>query len=152
LSNTTKEWLKDLHLQYYDNNIFAFHASPLNNQEYFFEKIDNGIVTIKGNNELLKTINNIGQKYIVFGHSHIERVISVDKYVCINAGSVGLPAYDDENPYHKMESFNQKAKYVIINNNEITIKYIDYNYKDAAKQAVKIDRRDWEKWILDGRV
>ena len=61
-------------------------------------------------------LQNIEQKIIVCGHTHIPRVVYLaNGKIIINPGSVGLPAYKDELPIvHKMESGTPHAKYVVI--------------------------------------
>lgn len=57
-------------------------------------------------------LQNIEQKIIVCGHTHIPRVVYLaNGKIIINPGSVGLPAYKDELPVmHKMESGTPHAK------------------------------------------
>jgi len=72
--------------------------------------------------------------------------------VLINAGSVGCPAFFDDSPEHKVETLNNYAKYVIIDNQNIEICYIAYDYKKASKRAKKNNRADWSSYIENGKV
>lgn len=152
LNTKTFEWLNNLKEIYLDNDITCFHGSPANKCAYLVEKIENGKVIIKDNTELLKDIEGITTRMIACGHSHIERIMNVNNKIIINAGSVGLPAYDDTEPTHKMETFNTNAKYIIIDGNNIEIVFVKYDNEKSAKQAERNGRNDWKNWILKGRA
>jgi len=152
LSETSINWIKGLPDIYESENITLFHGTPNNNRKYFLEKVCKGKVLIKSNKELTKSIKNIKTKYIGFGHSHLERVIMLEEKILINAGSVGWPAFLDDKPYHKIETLNNFAKYVIIDNQNIEICHIAYDYKMSCKRAKKNNRADWGKYLEYGRV
>jgi predicted phosphodiesterase len=152
ISELSISWLKILPDYYENDYITLFHGSPNDNSKYFLEKIIEKNIILKTNEEMLKNIGNIKTKYIGFGHSHLERILTIGEQVLINAGSVGLPAYSDENPDHKMETYNNFAKYIIIDNESIEIMYIPYDYKASSKRAKENNRNDWSYYIENGRV
>jgi len=129
-----------------------FHGSPDNNRKYFLEKIYRGRVIIKDEKELAESVEKLKTRYIGFGHSHLARVITLDTKILINAGSVGWPAYADDKPKHKIETLNNFAKFIIIDNGNIEICNIAYDCKSACKRAKKNGREDWAKYILNGRI
>jgi putative phosphoesterase len=146
------EWLRNLKKIYVYNDITCFHGKQNNNREYLIEKIENGIVKVKSVEEISNEIKNCHTSFIACGHSHIERIIKVNDKTVINAGSVGLPAYNDTKPIHKMESYNTKAKYIVIEDGTINIVYVYYDNEKAAKQARRNGRKDWEYSLLYGRA
>lgn len=152
ISERTIDWIKDMKMTYQDDLVIVFHAKPECNTEYLSEEVDNGEVKLRSNTAILKDLEGIKQKIVVCGHSHIERIQMVEDVMLINAGSVGLPAYEDDIPYHKMETFNPFAKYIIMENGAVEIRFIKYDYMSASKQAAKNGRDDWAKWIITGRV
>jgi putative phosphoesterase len=151
LSKSTIEWLRSLKKIIIEDNITAFHASPNHMSQYLIEKLKDGKVEIKLNEEIKKDITGINTKFIACGHSHMARIVSIDNQIIINAGSVGLPSYTDDVPYHSMESFNNLAGYVLIDDNKISLNYISYDNIKSAEQAKKNNRPDWYKWLLTGR-
>ncbi len=151
IANKTIEWLKSLDYCFTNTDLTLFHGSFNNTRKYLIEKIEKGNVIIKSKTELLSEIKEIKSKYICCGHSHVERIIHLNNQVIINVGSVGLPAYSDDEPFHCMETFNSYAKYVIIENNEIQVVNVKYDFIKAAKQAKKNKREDWYNWIKEGR-
>jgi len=152
LSESSRNWLKALPGFFKNQYITLFHGSPDNNRKYFLEKICRGKIAIKSNEELAEDIKNIKTKYTGFGHSHLERVIILKEQILINAGSVGCPAFSDDHPKHKIESLNNFAKYVIIDNKNTEMCYIAYDYKKSCKQAKKNNRDDWSRYLEFGRA
>jgi predicted phosphodiesterase len=152
LSENSINWIKVLPDIYKDEKITLFHGSPNNKNKYFLESIINEQIIIKSNNEIKRNIKNIETKFICFGHSHLERILKIDNQILINAGSVGLPAYSEDNPKHKIETYNNYAKYAIINNNSVEICNAEYDYKNSSRKARENNRNDWSKYIETGRV
>ena len=152
LSEKSITWIKKLEYIYSNNYITLFHGSPNNCREYLFEKIINGNIVIKNEKEILESIKDIETKFIAFGHSHLEKIMKIENQILINAGSVGLPAYSDNEPPHKIETHNNYSKYIIVEDNNVEICYIEYNYKSAAKKAMENNRPDWSKCIEYGRI
>ena len=152
LSESSINWIRTLPYFYKNENITLFHGTLSNNREYFLEKICKGKVLIKSDEELTENIKNIRTKYVGFGHSHLERVVTLKGKILINAGSVGWPAFFDDKPKHKIETLNNFAKYVIIDNQNIEICNIAYDYKKSSKKAEKNNRDDWSRYIKYGRI
>ena len=152
LSDSSVNWLKSLPYSFHNEYLTLFHGSPNSNRTYFLEKICDGKITIKSNEEILESTENIKTKYIGFGHSHLERILVIKEQVFINAGSVGWAAFEDDDPQHKIETYNNYAKYAVIDNGNVEICYIEYDYKSASKRALENDRVDWSHFIEFGRV
>ena len=152
LSISSINWLRTLP-EIYNNDLFTlFHGSPGNNKKYFLENIYDGKIVIKSNEEIKEGIKEIKTKYIGFGHSHLERILTINDQILINAGSVGLPAFFDDIPEHKIETYNNFTKYIVINDEKIEICNIPYDYKSACKRAKENNRNDWSKYIENGRA
>lgn len=152
LSEKSINWIKNLPHFHENKDIILFHGSPNSNREYFLEKIINNQIEVKSYHEIKKIISKINKKYICFGHSHLERIIKMDAQILINAGSVGLPAYLETEPNHKIETFNNYAKYIVIEDKNIEICNVEYDYKISCKRAKENNRDDWSKYIEYGMV
>jgi predicted phosphodiesterase len=152
LSDLNKSWIQKLPSLLIEDPLTIFHGTADSMYEYFFEYIQDGIVKTYEMEELLKKTSKIQTKYIGCGHSHIERIMTIHNQILLNPGSVGLPAYSDDKPQHKMETWNNRAKYIEVNENEIAINYVEYDYRQAAKQARKNNREDWAFSIETGRA
>jgi predicted phosphodiesterase len=125
---------------------------------YLLEEMDENGAVLKSEKNIMDQLQNIEQKIIVCGHTHIPRVVYLaNGKIIINPGSVGLPAYKDELPVlHKMESGTPHAKYVVIEKNlgEWIIEQISvpYNWEEAAGLAVQQERHDWAQSLKTGKV
>ena len=158
LDNKIVDWLKNLTFdKVIDKDIFCLHASPQSDSEYLLEKLNDGYISIKETKEIEKKLIDIKQSIVVCGHSHISRIVETDNRLIVNPGSVGLPAYDDDLPvYHKMQNFNPRANYAVINIYEDSVSIerlsIDYDSEESARLAEANKRDDWAKWIRTGIV
>ena len=152
LSEKSINWLKNLPHIIENEYLTLFHGMYNNNRKYFLENICNGNIFIKSNEEIMESIKGIKTKYLGFGHSHLEKILVLKEQILINAGSVGCAAFSDDDPIHKVETLNNFAKYVIINNQNIEICNIEYDYKMASKRAKENNRNDWSKFIETGRI
>ena len=158
IDEDTIDWLKKLPFDcIHENDIYCCHASPTSDSTYLLESLQPGYVTVKDNHEIDKILKEIEQKVVVCGHSHVARIVETPDKTVINAGSVGLPAYDDDLPIpHKMENFIPHARYSILTFTDklVNIEQIAvfYNYEKAAQMAEKNKRSDWAQWIRTGRI
>jgi len=158
IDNNIINWLKQLPFDLIYEDIYCCHASPHSDTSYLLENLKTDHIAVKEYNEVDDLLKNIKQEIIICGHSHTARIIMTEnKKIVINPGSVGLQAYSDELPIpHKMESFNPLAKYSILTKSDENISVeqlsIPYNFEKAAKMAEKNERNDWAKWIRTGRA
>ncbi|MBF4695516.1 metallophosphoesterase family protein [Fusibacter ferrireducens] len=142
------EWLGEFKREWVYENILFCHASPQSNHQYLLEEVTSKGIVSKSIEKLQFELRDIIQDYIVCGHSHMCKTVYVsDNKVVINAGSVGLPAYTDEEPLpHFIETLSPFAKYVIITTqNKIInkIEYVEVNYDwNKASEIAKNNSRD----------
>jgi predicted phosphodiesterase len=152
LSEVNRKWITNLPQKIVENDITVFHGTPSSMYEYFFEYVDNEIIKIYELEEMVKKIDSIKTKYIGCGHSHIERIMTINNKILLNPGSVGLSAYSDYKPKHKIETWNNRARYIEIDDEEISIRYIEYDFRAAAKRARENNREDWAFSLETGRA
>jgi putative phosphoesterase len=149
-------WLDDTRTH---GDVYMCHGTPQSDSSYLLEDTSGGTGVIRENEEITGELDGIDASIIACGHSHLQRVVKLsDDRLCINPGSVGLPAYtDDTGGPHKMESGSPHARYSIIervksgrwNVHEISLVY---DWDSAAHYAELNDRPDWARWIRTGRV
>lgn len=157
MNNDSIAWLEELPFDLVYEDIYCCHASPHSDMEYLLENLKPNHIEIKGFSEVDAILKGVRQEIVVCGHSHVPRIVKTDNKTICNAGSVGLPAYDDDLPSpHKMENFSPYAKYLVITKIGKSYKVeqisIPYNYELAAIKAEENNRNDWAKWIRTGRV
>jgi predicted phosphodiesterase len=159
LNSDHLHWLKSLKsTMIFKDEFFLCHGTPFKDDEYLLESVSIHGVTLKKTSELVSLISSLKQRVILCGHSHVFRSVYLsDNRLIINAGSVGLPAYCDEQPYpHTMESGSPHAKYCIVSrdDSEYSVEFIEvpYNWSKAAEIAFANNREDWAQWLRTGRA
>ncbi|MGD8306091.1 MAG: metallophosphoesterase family protein [Ignavibacteria bacterium] len=156
LDKNDLEWLSSLpDVHHVGNDFTFFHGTPLNDSVYLLETVENGMTRLANMNEIKERLGKTNCAIISCGHSHIPRVVRIQDMLIINPGSVGLQAYDDVSPeYHKIEVGSPHARYAILerqNDNWFTeIIAVPHDNNKAADQALKNDRKDWEKGLRTG--
>lgn len=143
-------------------DIYLCHGSPTDDMIYLLEDIATGEPIVRSDAAVLALLNEIDNKVIVCGHTHISRTVMLSSgQTIINTGSVGYPAYEDDLPIvHKMQTYSPHASYVLINCVETQqgkrwqtehIK-VAYDHEAAAALALKNGREDWAFALRTGRV
>ncbi len=141
-----------------DSRIFCFHGKPEDPAQYFVEKVLlNNSLKPRPEDQLINDLQMYPYPLILCGHSHIPRIIELPDTILVNPGSVGCPAFEDDNPYyHKVENDSPHARFAIIemSGNEIRPQLIrmEYDWESAARCADENKRPDWAEWLRTGRV
>ena len=151
-------WTESLPFDYQLNDeIYMCHGSPTNDLQYLLENIETGFPSLRSDSEIMASLNGQSSNIILCGHTHIPRTVKTTSgQIIINPGSVGLPAYTDDEPIiHSMENYCPHASYTIIEKNETgwTVQQIKvpYDYQKAAEMAEERQRGDWRHFLNTGR-
>lgn len=152
------KWMSQLPFSHQLNDaVFLCHGSPDNDLVYLLENIENGYAQLRNDEEIVKLLNSQQSDVILCGHTHTPRAVYTStRQLIVNPGSVGLPAYTDDEPViHSMENYSPYASYAIIEReqgqwNTQHIK-VTYDYEKAAKDALKRGRNDWAHFLTTGR-
>ena len=151
-------WMKSLPFDFQLNDeIYMCHGSPTNDLEYLLENIETGFPILRSDREIVASLNGQTSKIVLCGHTHIPRTVKITSgQMVINPGSVGLPAYTDDEPIlHSMENYCSHASYTIIESNKtgcaIQQIKVSYNHQKAAKMAKEQQRDDWWHFLSTGR-
>lgn len=159
LSQQSISWLRSLpKTATHDGLFFVCHGTPESDDEYLLEKVTANGVFVHNDEDLVKRTENIKERIILCGHSHVNRVIylSNDKII-LNPGSVGLPAYlgNGEHSF-AMESNTPHAKYAIVqadgDNINIEQVLVAYDWHKASEAARKNGNEKWAQFLLYGRM
>jgi predicted phosphodiesterase len=94
---------------------------------------------------------------VLCGHTHVPRLLRVGSAQVLNPGSVGLQAYDHDQPYpHVVENGTPQASYAVIEHDgkawTVNLRRVDYDFEKAARQAESVGRGDWADALRTGRV
>ncbi|WP_232381101.1 metallophosphoesterase family protein [Paenibacillus tianjinensis] len=161
LSTAEEEWISSFRGTWsYDELLFC-HGTPWNNGRYLLEQVQlDGTVVYKQPIALAAELQGITERIIFCGHSHVFQSIDLPGgKKAVNAGSVGLPAYEDEAPYpHVMESGTNFASYCLCWRSEgpnswtIQHRLVEYDWEAAAAMADSKGRNDYAVAIRNGRM
>lgn len=151
-------WLKALPPTAIVGDIFCCHGTPNSDSTYMLETVTEQGVFPTPTEQIQSYLDGISQQVIVCGHTHIPRTVWLpDGRLVVNPGSVGWPAYIDDQPYpHVMETGSPHARYAILDqqtNGKWKLEYIalTYDWAKAAAACRQNGRNNWAYWIETGR-
>jgi predicted phosphodiesterase len=159
-------WLAD--------DVFICHGTPFSDLRYWLETVtddfgQHGSVGVRAatNTEILERMGR-GEhtrraSLIVCGHTHVPRVVQVRSpddghaITIVNAGSVGLPGYDDIHPHqHWIETGSPHARYALMEKTQagwqVELRSVPYDFEPMARLAEQRGRDDWARPLRTGRM
>ena len=157
LNDADLDWLRSLPASTrVTNQFFLFHGTPSRDTRYLLETVAHGRARLATQAEIAQRLDGAMAQIMLCGHTHIPRVVEMaHDILVVNPGSVGLPAYDDVTPaYHVMETGSPHARYAILayknGSWQVELISVGYDAQQAAQQARKNGRPDWEYALLTG--
>ncbi|MBW4082418.1 metallophosphoesterase [Paenibacillus sp. S150] len=158
LTGEIMEWISGFLPTWSYENLLFCHGTPGSNHTYLLEEITPHNKRLKSPASLQEELSAYQEHIVICGHSHMERtVILPDGKIIVNAGSVGLPAYDDPFPFpHQMESGTPHAKYALLSHSEggwnIEHIKVSYDWFTTAALARSNGREDYAVAIESGKM
>jgi predicted phosphodiesterase len=159
LGSAEFDWLRTLRsTARWAADVFLCHGTPTSDLTYFLETVAGTAVRLATAAEIETRLAGECAALIACGHSHVPRAVrTATAQLLVNPGSVGLPAYaDDDPPAHLVETGAPDARYAIA---EQTLGHwtaellsVDYDYRSMAALARRNGRPDWEFALLTGRA
>jgi predicted phosphodiesterase len=159
-------WLQD--------DVFICHGTPTSDLHYWLETVtddfgEHGSVGVRAASQA-QVLQRLGRgehtlraSLIVCGHTHVPRVVQVpspdDGHIItiLNAGSVGLPGYDDLHPHkHWIETGSAHARYALMEKTpqgwKVELRGVSYDFEPMARLAEQRNRLDWALPLRTGRM
>lgn len=154
------DWLKRLpQTIVWRDEVLLCHARPGEDDQYWLDSVSpDGRVTLRPQAEIEAIAAGIGQSLILCGHSHLPRAVALsDGRLIVNPGSVGCPAYSDDEPVaHSVETGHPMASYAILERGEKgwvpQFRLVAYDHMAMARLAADNGRQDWGRALASGRV
>ncbi|WP_380873831.1 DNA methylase [Sphingomonas sp. DBB INV C78] len=148
------EWLASLPQTIaWSDDLFLCHGTPDSDITYFLEDVGEEGAYPASLDAMRKRTGGRPEPMILCGHTHIPRVLWLDGQIIANPGSVGLPAYSDDRPLpHVMETGTPHARYAIVENGEVDLIEVLYDFVAASEKAREAGRRDWAFALRTGRA
>src|SRR5258708_6399197 len=153
------QWLRSLpETAVFEDEIFLCHGTPYSDETYLLENVMSGRPFLKSEEEIVRLVGDVRHPMVLCGHSHIPRLVRLASgQIILNPGSVGLPAYSDDEPIpHSMETYSPHASYAILTRTsagwDVAFQRVAYDFEKASQAAAARGRKDWAKGIGTGRV
>jgi predicted phosphodiesterase len=143
------QWLRELPLFVQGEDWIAFHATLRSDEDYFLENVVAEKTVLAGRSEIAERLGATTASLILCGHTHLPRLVRLaDGRMIVNPGSVGLPAYHDDEPVpHDVETGSPDARYAIVRGEAgrwraefVAVSY-DWNAAAAVARAA-----GWPAW------
>ena len=147
-----------------EEGLLCVHGSPTSDVENLLETVtpDFGVAGSKGvrlatADEVRSRLPPLNVSLILCGHTHMPRSLLLDQYHLANPGSVGLPAFDHDQPHrHHMETGSPHARYALVQREvlgwRIELRSVVYDWEAAAVKAGAEGFWDWADALRSGRV
>jgi predicted phosphodiesterase len=154
--------------------VFICHGTPTSDLHYWLETVtpdfgQHGSLGVRAasQEEILSRLGRGAHtqraSLIICGHTHVPRVVQVNSpdgghtITIVNAGSVGLPGYDDVHPYpHWIETGSTHARYALMEKTasgwQVQLRSVAYDFEPMARLAEQRDRADWATPLRTGRM
>ncbi len=138
--------------------ILAFHGAPGDDLAYVVEDVTPTGVRLRSPAETAAVLGPTEAHFLLGGHTHVPRAVELpDGRYYLNPGSIGLPAYEDDEPfYHVMESGSHHARYAVIDLDRprpgVTFRLVSYDPSRAIARALAGHRFDWAEALETGFV
>jgi len=145
-------------------DVLLVHGTPASDLQEWLETVtpDLGVHGSPGARaatlpEVRERLGGVRASLVLCGHTHMPRTAAVDGVLVVNPGSVGLPAYDHDQPFlHRMETGSPHARWAIVERGahgwSVEQRLTAYDHEAAARRAEVNRRGDWADALRSGRV
>lgn len=146
------------------DGVWCCHGTPASDLAYLLETVTpdlgrSGSPGVRAANaaEVAGRLGTVTSALVLCGHTHMPRVVRSGATLVVNAGSVGLPAFDDDHPHaHLMETGSPHARWALVERVEagwqVQQRLTAYDCQAAARRAEANGRGDWADALRSGRV
>jgi predicted phosphodiesterase len=154
-----REWLASLPMTLEPApGVLAFHGSPSDDLQYLLHTVEPTGVRGASVAEVRERVGDVSAyRLLLCGHTHIAGSLQLPGGpLVVNPGSVGWPAYTDDQPYrHEMAAGSPHARYALVDDAsgrwEADFRSVTYPWERAARLADGFGRADVAKALRTGR-
>lgn len=152
------EWLAQLPATHVvHREVFLCHATPTTDTTYWLdEAAQDGSMRLSSIERIEALAKGCDYPVLLCGHTHLARAVRLrDGRLAVNPGSVGSPAYDDDEPVpHKVEAGSPHARYAVIEKAAAgwtaSFHLVDYDHSAMALLAESRGEREWASALSTG--
>lgn len=142
-----------------DGEVFLCHGTPASDTTYWMERVTpSGEVTVRPIEEIAAAAEAIECPVLLCGHTHTARMVRLpDGRLVVNPGSVGCPAYRDDDPVpHCVEAGAPDARFAILTRSKATwecaLHAVAYRHEEMVSLARTRGRADWASGLATGWI
>ena len=156
LGSAALNWLRALKPELVVDDIWLGHASPGSDATYLLWDVTAASAVRRDPDDVAAALTATECRLFLTGHDHVPATLQLpDGRLVINPGSVGLPAYVDDEPWpHVMRTGTPHARYSVVTRTgggwRVTDRHLPYDWRAAATAAESNGRADWAHWLRTG--
>lgn len=153
-----RAWLASLPRARQLGDVQLTHGTPHSDLHYLLDDIVAANLVPASQQAVAQRLGTTTASLVLCGHSHMPRILQLPGGpLVLNPGSVGLPAYDDnDGGYHRVQTGSPHASYAIVERMatgwQLQLLRIVYDWSLAVQQAQRNGRADWADWLQSGMV
>lgn len=138
--------------------VLLVHGSPDSDVDYLLERVEPDGTRAALPREVSAALAGVEARVVLCGHTHVPRALRLDDgRLCVNPGSVGLPAFRGSQPHpHVMQSGTRAARYAMLHRDSgswgVELLAVDYDSGPAIGRARERGFDDWADALRDGRL
>lgn len=152
------EWLASLpETLVFADQVFLCHGTPRSDTTYWLDDIaPGGTMGIAARERIEGFAAGIDFPVILCGHTHIPRCVALaDGRLVVNPGSVGCPAYDDDEPVpHKVETGSPHARYAVLEYGpdgwRVDLRLVAYDHMAMSRLAAERNMPSYASALRSG--
>jgi diadenosine tetraphosphatase ApaH/serine/threonine PP2A family protein phosphatase len=150
------DWLRELPSTLVVEDMVLCHGTPTCDERYLLWDVESSGARSRSPDEIAESLRGVEQPIVLCGHDHVPQVVELsDGRMVVDPGSVGLPAYMDDEPLpHVMETGSPHARYAVLHRAgaglAAEIRAVPYDWSAAAAAAQRNGRPDWAGWLASG--
>lgn len=141
-----------------DGEVLLLHGTPGSDVGYLVERVDPAGARAARPDEVAADLDGINASVVLCGHTHVPRALRLDDgRLCVNPGSVGLPAFRGRHPHpHVMQSGTPAARYAMLRRDrgvwQAQLLEVDYDPAPAVDRARRRGFDPWADALRDGML
>lgn len=139
------------------DEIFLCHGTPQADTTYWLDEASaEGGMRLSSIERIESMAAGIDHPVLLCGHTHLARAVRLrDDRLVVNPGSVGSPAYDDDEPLpHKVETGSPHARYAVIERHDdrwhASFHLVGYDHMAMARLAASRGQNEWASALSTG--
>jgi putative phosphoesterase len=152
------EWMAQLPPTLRLDDVLLVHGTPAGDLEYFLETVTEEGIRSASLEEVETRAAGVDAALILCGHTHVPRAVRLaDERLVVNPGSVGLQAYDDDQPFpHRVQTGSPHARYAMADSRQgrwsVELIAVGYDWERAALTAEERGQSSWGRALRAGRI